>query len=179
MEAEYDAGNDDRTEASADRVLAVAPGDQVALLYKGMVHLRRAKLAKATDPAAWNEARTWIVKANRTDPDRAAPLMIYYQSYRAQGVTPPPIAVKGLQQAFDFVPQDEELRLMVARQQLADGDIKELRTTLAPLAFDPHAPADNPAARLIMLIDANKDADALRAALKAADEQQQAEKTGQ
>ena len=60
------------------------------------------------------------------------------------------------------------MRWLLARQYLVDGRLKEARATLAPLAFDPHAPADNRAAAIIALIDKG-DTDAIAAKLKKAD----------
>ena len=70
-EMAYDAGQDQAAEAAADRALAVKPDLQQALLYKGLLHLRRAASDKSSDPARWNEARSWIIRANRDDANAA------------------------------------------------------------------------------------------------------------
>ena len=153
-EAEFDAGNDDAAEAAADRALAARPADLRAMLYKGRAIQRRAAIAKVTDPAKWKTARSWFAKANRVDTDNAAPLLMFYNAFLAQGIAPTKNAVVGLERAFVLAPQDDDLRFLLARQYLLDDDPKSARSILAPLAFSPHAAADNPIKRLVAMIDA-------------------------
>ena len=167
-EAEFDNGNDDLAEAAADRALAANPKDRVAMMYKGRSRMRRAGKAKVADPAVWKEARSWFIKANHAENEDAAPLMFFYMSFEAEGQKPTASAIKGLEYAFLLAPQDPALRWLLARQYLVDGRMKEARATLAPLAFDPHAPADNQAAAIIALIDKG-DTDAIATKLKKAD----------
>jgi tetratricopeptide (TPR) repeat protein len=164
-EAEFDAGNDDGAEAAADRALAAAPNDRVALEYKGRARMRRLRLAHASDPQAWQEARSWFIKANHLEPDDGMALELFYQSFLNQGIAPTKSAVAGLEVALSAVPQDGSLRFMLAQQYLHDGRTKEARRLLTTLAYDPHRPADNPAAQLIALIDKN-DGAAIAAALQ-------------
>lgn len=168
-EAEFDNGNDDLAEAAADRALAANPKDRVAMMYKGRSRMRRAQKAKVTDPAVWKDARGWFIKANHVENDAAAPLMFFYLSFEAEGQKPTANAVKGLEYAFQIAPQDPRLRWLLAGQYLVDRRFKEARATLAPLAFDPHAPADNRAAAIIALLDKG-DTEAIAAKLKKADE---------
>ena len=155
-EAEFDAAHVDLAEAAADRALAVAPADQTAMLYKGRSLMRRAAAAKSTDPTAWRTARSWFVKANRLQPDAAEPLMLFYRSYLVARVEPTPNAIMGLRRAFVLAPEDAELRFMLARQDLIENQLAEARNVLLPLALDPHADPDNPAARLIARIEARE-----------------------
>ncbi len=152
-EAEYDAHNDDLAEAAADRALLADPQDRTAMMYKGRAIARRPARSAAGDPGKWKEARSWFIKANRLEPNDAAALLLYYESFLSEGIRPTPNAVRGLERAFELVPQDNELRLHLALQYLADGKLQSARTVLVPLAFDPHAPADNQARALIALID--------------------------
>lgn len=168
-EAEYDAGNDAACEAAADRALAVDAKNRGALLYKGQARLRIAATAKATDPKVWREARSWIVKANRLDPDAAEPLMRYYESFLTAGETPNDGAIDGLYRAFELSPHDVGLRLMLVHRMLLDDKAKDARLLLLPLAYDPHAPADNPALKLIGLIDGGMTGPAIVAARDKAD----------
>lgn len=163
-EMAYDAGQDQAAEAAVDRALAAKPGLLQALLYKGMLHLRRAAGDKSKDPARWTEARSWIVRANRADPNAAEPLAVFYNSFRLAGERPRESAVRGLERAFELVPQDKGLRFMLASQQISDGQIDQAKRTLRPLAYDPHVPADNPAATLLALLDRGNQ-DAVKAAL--------------
>jgi tetratricopeptide (TPR) repeat protein len=153
-EIAYDAKQDDLAEAAADRAIAADPKSAQALLYKARVHLRRAIVAKAEpDAAAWKEARSWIVRANKVDTNDADALMLYYDSFAMAGAPPTRSAILGLKRATQLVPQDGSLRWRAARQFLLDGDVDEAKMLLRPLAFDPHAAPDNPAAKLVALLD--------------------------
>jgi Flp pilus assembly protein TadD len=155
-EAEYDAGDPAAAEAAADRALAADPKNVGAMLYKGLALVGRATAAKGDERAAWREARRWFVKANRQENDSAEPLFLFYESFRRAGETPSPAAVTGLLAAFDRSPHDPSVRVLVVRQLLLQGDMKEARATIAPLAFDPHAGKDNIAARVMAGIDAGE-----------------------
>lgn len=152
-EMAYDAGRDAEAEAAADRALAVDPTSSQAMLYKAQIMVRRAALAKAADPAAWAAARRWIVKANRQSPDDAEALELYFDSFREASVTPTASAVAGLGRALELVPQDPSLRFKVAGQAILDGRTEVAKAALRPLAFDPHRQGDNPAARLLAILD--------------------------
>lgn len=164
-EMAYDAGDDTLADAAADRALAKDPRSVQALLYKARVHLRRA--AKAGQAGDWAEARSWIIKANAIDNNNAEALDLYYDSFAQAGVQPTRTAVLGLQRALQLVPQDEGLRFEVARQALIDNDRDGARDVLRPLAYDPHATADNPAARLVALLDQGRSGREALAALDA------------
>ncbi len=167
-EMAYDARRDDEAEAAADRALAADPRSIQALLYKARVHLRRAETAGTKDPKVWREARSWITRANRVDPDGAAALQLFYDSFAMEGAPPNASAVKGLHYALLLAPQDEALRFRSVTQHLKDGRIPEARRALRPLAFDPHGGADNPAARLMALIDRGETGPAALAAMEEA-----------
>ena len=153
-EMAYDAGDDAGAEAAADRALAADPKSVQALLYKANIRLR--PLVSASAPASdkrWGEARSWIIKANRVDPDAAGPLVAFYDSFQAAKAPPSKSAIVGIHRALELAPQDDGLRFRSARQFLVDGKADEAKRTLRPLAFSPHAPTGNPAARLIAMLD--------------------------
>lgn len=152
-EMAYDAGEDAVAEAATDRALAVDAKSQQALLYKGLIHLRRAEAAPNKDAKMWEEARGWIVKANRADPNAAEPLAVFYRSFAMAGEKPRKSAVLGLARAFQLVPQDKGLRFTLAAQEIGDNEVDMAKVLLRPLAFDPHMPADNPAAQLLALLE--------------------------
>ena len=168
-EMAYDAGRDDEAEAAADRALAADPKSVQALLYKGRVHLRRAATARTTDPRIWKEARSWVVKANRVDPNGASALQLFYDSFGMEGAKPSASAVAGLHRALELAPQDEALRFRSATQHLTDNQVADAKRALRPLAFDPHGRPDNPAAKLMALIDKGETGPAALAALREAD----------
>lgn len=155
-EMAYDVGQDAAAEAAADRALAIDPKSQQGLLYKGLLHLRRAYTEHSRDAARWREARSWIIRANRVDPNAAEPLATFYRSFLMAGEKPSDSAVAGLARAFELVPQDRGLRFLLAGQQITADQVDDAKRTLRPLAFDPHSPADNPAATLLALLEAGK-----------------------
>jgi Flp pilus assembly protein TadD len=137
-EAEFDSGDLDAADAAAARAIAADPKNVDALTYRARVALERAKATPATDEAGWKAVRGLIGKANRADPDDPRPLILYYRSFREQGIAPTKLAVDGLLQAFALAPQDAGLRMNTARQLLVDGKAAEARRALTPLAYDPH-----------------------------------------
>ena len=166
-EMALDAGRYDLAEAAADRALAADPRSAQALVYKGQAHLRRARAAKVNDPAVWQEARSWLLKANKVDTNDAYTLMLYYSSFGMAGVPATANAKAALARAHELVPQDESLGFAYARQSLIDGKLDEARVALRPLAYSAHAAPDNPAARLLALLDARQTGKAAVAALDA------------
>ena len=154
-EMAFDAGKLDEAEAACDAAIAADPRSSQALLYKARVRLARAKAANA-NAAAWTEARGWIIKANRAQQNDAAALSLYYDSFGMEGRAPSPAAIAGLYRAIELAPQDRSVRFQAAQQLLIDGDAAQARLFLRALASDPHAGADNPAARLLTQLDAGK-----------------------
>jgi tetratricopeptide (TPR) repeat protein len=150
-EAEYDANNYDAAEAAADRAIAADPANVEALTYRGRVAMARAARSKErVDAAAWNEVRRRMLAANKADPNDPSPFILFYDSFRAQGIAPTANAVKGLERAFELAPQDRMLRMRMARQFLVDGKGAEARAILVPLAFDPHGGATSQAIQAIV-----------------------------
>jgi tetratricopeptide (TPR) repeat protein len=156
-EAEFDADNLDAADVAAGRALAVDPTSQRGWIYKGRVAIARAKKAKATDAPTWAAARAWFVKANRADPDAAEPMLLYYQSYLAQGGTAPEGALQALERAEVLAPEDSEVRWLLAKRLLADGNAPDARFLLQPIAFAPEDRGASPVFKQVVdLIDAGK-----------------------
>ncbi|MCC2976743.1 DUF1570 domain-containing protein [Sphingomonas sp. PL-96] len=174
-EMALDAGRYDLAEAAADRALAIDARSSQALVYKGQVHLRRAREARSTDPAVWKEARSWLLKANAIDSNDAYTLMLFYSSFGMAGVPATANAKDALERAQQLVPQDPALRFAYAHQSLLDGKIDEAKRALRPLAYSAHAAPDNPAARLLTALE---DKAATKAVLDALGAQQKAEAAG-
>ncbi len=167
-EMAYDAGDDAGAEVAADRALAADPTSVQALLYKANVRLR--PLVAGSIPAGdkrWGEARSWIIKANRVDADAAGPLVAFYDSFQAAKAPPSTSAIVGIHRALELAPQDEGLRFRSARQFLVDGKLDDAKRTLRPLAFSPHAPSGNAAARLLAMLDKGSTGPAALAVLDA------------
>lgn len=148
-EAEFDAGNDKEAIAAADRAIAADPNRINAHIQKGYALARMAQDADDQD-AAWKAVRTQFVKVNRIENDHPIPLMQFYLSYRGQGITPPEIAVQGLQRALELAPYDPQLRWMNANQYMIDGKYDWAVVTLGPLANNPHPSSLSEMAQALM-----------------------------
>lgn len=162
-EMEYDAKNNVEAEQAADRALAIDPGMIMAMVYKGRAIARRAAADKS--PAEWADARKWILKANHADPDFALPLVLYFDSFARAGQVPSDGAINGLMRSIQLVPQASEVRTRVGRELVREGDLALARKVLAPLLFDPHAPADGPSQSIVKMIDDKADPKAVLAAM--------------
>lgn len=160
-EAEYDAGHFTEAEVAADRALKADANHADALIYKARARIAAAEAAPGD--AAWKEARQAIAAANRADPDDPEPLILFFQSYRRQGVKPTKNAVEGLEHAYSLARFDRGLTMNLATQYLIDGRFAEARKLLAPIAFDPHNPGlAKIAGAVVAQLDANNNAEALR-----------------
>ena len=125
-------------EAAADRALAAAPADVRALTYKGRAMLHVADEHGTLDAATVRRARSFIVRANRTDPNDQLPLLAYYESFRLANEPVPDLAVAGLYRASRLVPQEAGLRMTLAMEMLRWREWAAARIMLAPLGFSPH-----------------------------------------
>ncbi len=155
-EMAFDAGDDAAAEAAAGRALSRDPKSVQAMLYRARVKLRRLETAKPADAEAWAEARRAIISANRADPDDAEPLWWYWRSFAMEGRAPSPAAIKGLHRAQELMPQDKEVRLAAAVARIEAGEVDDAKHLLRPLAYDPHAPADGTATRMLAALEAGK-----------------------
>jgi tetratricopeptide (TPR) repeat protein len=151
-EAELIAGDPRAAEDAADRAVAANPRHVEALILKGRAVMARAAATQAG--AGFVDARNWFMRANKVDPEDPEPLILFYQSYRAQKVQPTKNAIAALHYAASLAPQDSRLRLDNARQYLSDGEPSKARKALIPLAYNPHGgPLSDEARRLIQSID--------------------------
>lgn len=153
-EAAYDAKKYPDAEAAAGRALAADPKAVKAMVYMGMAKMAQLAAAKSADAAAWREARRWFLNANKTDPDDAEPMILYYRSFVLAGEAASKNAKDGLLGAVEYAPHDRRLRFIAAYVHLTDGRAPEARSALEPLAYDPHDRYDGKfASDLIDMID--------------------------
>jgi len=146
-EAEFDAGNDEAAIVAADMALAKSPSNMTALIQKGYA---LSRMAEETDtPEAWKAARKHFISVNKLENDHPIPLIYYYSSFEKQGREPPKDALDGLEWALELAPYDGNVRMLVASQQMKEKRFAEAIRTISPLAFSPHANADNPAIALL------------------------------
>lgn len=150
-EVELDARHPDASEAAADRALKANPRSTEAMIYKGRAIAERAE--KLQDPArdtAFEQARHLFVAANKIDTEDPEALMMFYRTFVMEGIRPTANAVAALHYASELAPQDKGLRMNSAMRYLADGQVKEAREALAPIAYDPHGTEMAAAARAII-----------------------------
>ena len=159
-EIAHDAGEAEVAEQAADRAIARDPKSVQGLLYKAQLQMEKLAREKNHDTAAWQKARSPIIVANRLDPNNAAPLWAFWQSFAAEGIPPTKSALAGLYRAQELSPQASEVRFAAAAAHVHAGEEDMARMLLRPLAYDPHAPADNPAARMLAALDAGQKGDA-------------------
>ena len=154
-EVEYDSKNYDQAGAAADAALKVDPTSVEAMLFKGRSYLGKGK--KANDPAMFKEARSWFLKANRTDKEDPEPLYLYYRSYRDANMTAPAGAIDALKYAAVLAPRDLQLQIRLTLEYLRQNMMAQAKAALEPIAFFPHSGqgARNQALNALKLIEAN------------------------
>ena len=135
-EADVADGNFEEAVRAADRALQIRPQSYDALVAKGEALLDIAK--KNPAGADWNAVRAPLVQANKVDSEAAEPLLLFYQSYLAQGVHPTSNAIDGLAYAVVLAPQDSKLRMELVKQLIDDSKFDDARKALATIAFSPH-----------------------------------------
>lgn len=153
-EAAYDARAYAASDAAATRAATLDPKAVAPPIREAMARIEIARHAGDWKPATWNAIRATIGIANRIDPDDPRPLILYYDSFVAQGLAPIENAKAGLRFAAALAPQDTDLRLKLGLQQLNDGQTAVARATLVPVAYNPHGGS---AAKLVRKIVAALD----------------------
>jgi tetratricopeptide (TPR) repeat protein len=137
-DAEYLVDDLDAATRAVDALLAVRPEAPRALLRKGLIEIRRLELAGNRDSEPWLAARRWIRRANRADPDDAFILSEYHRAFERQGIPAPADALRGLERAFELVPQDSALRMRFATLLVGRRQYSRAATVLAPVVFSAH-----------------------------------------
>ena len=137
-EAELDARHPAAAEAAADRALKANPKDTKALVFKARAVLARGAATPGQRHAAFEEARTLFIAANKLDTEDPEPLMLFYRSFVEEGVRPTANAIAALHYASDLAPQDVGLRMTSAVEYLKEGNLTDAKRALIPVAYDPH-----------------------------------------
>jgi hypothetical protein len=132
--SDFDPAHLTAAEAAVDQVLRIDPDSVQGQLIKGRIYLERGKSNKAQLPTA----RSWLAKAYAGDSQNPAPLFYNYLAYFYEGGAIPESALIGLEKAYDMALFDPELRLVLARQLLAEKKGALARSVLLPYAISPH-----------------------------------------
>lgn len=144
-------------EAAADRAIHADPKAIDGYLDKAQAQSLAARKTGNWDKGRWAAIRQNIIAANRLDPNNPRPLIRYFLSFPDAREAPSQAAKNGLLRALELAPQDRGLRFLGAAMYLREGESASARVLLAPLAFQPHAPAyAERAQKLIAMIDAAK-----------------------
>lgn len=147
-ETEYSLGNHAEAEKAVDRLLAVNPAHERAMVRKSILLSHgAAKLTGAARSAQVARARALAARANRANPDAPLPLLAYYQSFHLVGEKPPAVAVDGLMQAASMLPRDSDVRQLLVDQLAREQRFDEAIFWLTPAANSPHASPLRDAAR--------------------------------
>lgn len=134
-EAECRSGNGAKCLQSADRSLAMVPGDTSALVWKGLALAQMAATAPPAERSGrMREARSWIARANRADPGAVVPLIAYYDTFKLAGEPAPDTAVDGLFKAVESSPAAPAPRVQLGGELVRRGLDAEARRTLLPVA---------------------------------------------
>lgn len=148
VEAERLVRDNAAATAATERWLLREPANPIALMHKAELRLEALRAAGSRDAAAYSAARDALLAAHRLAPREPRILRAYYESYADSSILPPAPAQNALVRAFELVPQDGQLRYMVARDFEQRDMIAEAIQTISPAAFALHgAEADPPEAR--------------------------------
>ena len=136
-EAEYDAGDNARAIAAADRAIALNPHVKNAYVQKGYALFREAGEAEDKD-AAYQAALVPFTQLNKLENDHPLPLIYYYRSFTGRDAEPTETARHALERAAELAPFDKDLWFEAGLMQAREGKIAIAINSLAPIAGDPH-----------------------------------------
>ncbi len=122
--------------SAADKAVALDARSYPALIERAHAMMALAKSDKKG--ADWNKVRAAFLAANKVDPEGAEPLIGYYRSFVAQGISPTSNAAEGLAYALVLAPQDDQLRMEIVGHMIDSNRLESASRALMPLAFDPH-----------------------------------------
>jgi hypothetical protein len=150
-EAECRSGNPEACLAAAERVIAQSPRDTTALVWKGTALAQLAVRAPAAErQRRLNEARSFIVQANRLDTDGILPLIAFYNGFAVAGGQAPDIAVEGLAKVVHSSPAAPSPRLKLGEEFIKRDLPDAARTTLLPVAKGAFETPEQPAAAALL-----------------------------
>lgn len=150
-EAECRSGYAAECAAAADRALAKAPSDIGAMVWKGTAMVQLAARAPAADRRArLTEARGWLVRANKLDPDAILPLIAYHDSFVTGGEAATDAAVGGLYKVVQSAPAAPAPRLTLGRDLVARDLDADAAATLLPVAKGAFDTPERPAAAALL-----------------------------
>ncbi len=150
-EAECRTGNPEACLAAAERVIAQSQTESRALVWKGTALAQLAARAPAVERRPrLKEARGFIVKANRSEPESSLPLIAYHDSFATAGEQAPDVAVEGLYQVVQSAPAAPGPRLKLGEELIERNLGDEARRILLPVAKGAFATPEQPVAAALL-----------------------------
>jgi tetratricopeptide (TPR) repeat protein len=137
-EAERAVGNMSGATSAVDRWLQVQPRSPRGLMHKAGIQIDALREARSQDSKAWEDARKLLLEAHKADTRDPLILETYYDSFAAQGISPPAGAQNALFRALELVPQDSAIRYKLALDFEQRGLIEDAITIIKPAAFALH-----------------------------------------
>lgn len=132
-ELENMAGEHDRALASTDRLLALDPGNVQGLTERGKA--LGAELAADASAGQWEQARQPLRQAIAASPIAIEPRVVLFNSFHAEGQLPSLEAQNRLVEAFTLLPQNDDIRYLLARDYEQRGYIEDAIAIIEPAAF--------------------------------------------
>ncbi len=126
-------------EEAVDKALAIDKTHGRANALKADIMMERLLRADTSSEQDWDEARSYIIAANRADTEDPVPLVAWYRSFARMGETPSKSAEDGLVKAFTLAREATEVRLMLAFDLARRGEFDTAIRLVKILANDPHA----------------------------------------
>jgi tetratricopeptide (TPR) repeat protein len=134
-EAECRSGNPQECLEAAERAIAQSPRDTTALVWKGTALAQLAARAPAAErQRRLEEARRFIVQANRLDKEGILPLIAFYGSFAVAGSQASDMAVEGLAKVVHSSPAAPSSRLKLGEEFIKRDLDDAARSTLLPVA---------------------------------------------
>lgn len=118
---------------TADAILARDPNNVWGLTEKGKAMV--GVLTPQSNATAWAAARAPLEHAARLDKLAIEPRVALYRSYEGQGALADLLAQNRLVEAFNLLPQDDDIRYLLARDFEQRGMLDDAIKVIEPAAF--------------------------------------------
>ncbi|MGB7373722.1 tetratricopeptide repeat protein [Pontixanthobacter sp.] len=118
---------------SSDELLAINPGNVEALTQKGIASA--ALLSPSSATSDWDKAREPLNLAIESSSIAIAPRVAMFKTFLDQKITPSIKAQNALVEAFSLMPQNDEIRYLLAHDFEKRGLLDDAIAVIKPSAF--------------------------------------------
>lgn len=132
-ELEVMAGEYDNALMTTEKLLAIDNGNIQGLTERGRALI--GKLDSNASAADWAEARAPLQEAIAASEVAIEPRVALFRSYLDQGIQPSLEAQNRLVEAFNLLPQNDEVRYLLARDFEQRGYVEDAIAVIKPAAF--------------------------------------------